>query len=141
MTVSTRGRYALRVMLDLAQQGNKTYTPMKDVAQRQGLSLKYLERILPVLTKHQMIEGIHGRGGGYRLCKAPEEYRLWDILVLTESDLAPVACLENGALPCPRADSCLTLPLWKEFYEEMRAFFSLRTLADLLSPSSLREEQ
>ena len=90
MMISTRGRYALRVMLDLAERTDGHYTPMKDVAERQGLSLKYLERILPVLTKNGMVEGIQGKGGGYRLTKSLEEYRVGEILRLTEGGLHPV---------------------------------------------------
>ena len=104
MMISTRGRYALRVMIDLAEQQSDSYIPMKDVATRQNISLKYLERILPSLVKSHFIEGVHGKGGGYRLTRTPEEYRIGDILRLTEGDLAPVACLECGAEPCSNAD-------------------------------------
>lgn len=100
MMISTRGRYALRVMADIAEHADKKYVPMKEVAQRQGISLKYLERILPVLTQNGFLEGLQGKGGGYRLVKPPEECRIGDILRLTEGDLAPVACLEKGAKPC-----------------------------------------
>lgn len=99
MLVSTRGRYALRVMVDLAQHQDQGLTPMKDVAQRQQISLKYLEKILPVLSKHHYISGTQGKGGGYQLTRPPEEYRVGDILRLTEGDLAPVSCLEAGAPP------------------------------------------
>ena len=94
MMISTRGRYALRVMIDLAEQGGSGYIPMKDIAERQGLSLKYLERILPVLTKNGIVEGVQGKGGGYRLCRSPEEYTAGEILRLTEGSLAPVSCME-----------------------------------------------
>ena len=90
MMVSTRGRYALRIMIELAEIGSDDYVPMKTVAARQGISLKYMERILPCLTKTHLIEGVHGKGGGYRLCRRPEEYRVGDILRLTD-DLAPVS--------------------------------------------------
>ena len=93
MMISTKGRYALRVMIDLAENYGKGYIPMKEVAQRQNISLKYLERILPVLTKNKMIEGLQGKKGGYRLAAEPEGYRVGDILRLTEGNLAPVACL------------------------------------------------
>ena len=94
MMISTRGRYALRVMIELAEPQDCTYLPLKTIASHQGISLKYMERILPVLTKNQFIEGQHGKGGGYRLCKKPEEYRIGDILRLTEGTLTPVACEE-----------------------------------------------
>lgn len=132
MLISTRGRYALRVLIDLAEHGNGGYVPMKDVAQRQEISLKYLERIIPVLSKNGFIEGLQGKGGGYRLVKPPEECRIGDILRLTEGDLAPVACLETGAKPCGRASQCRTYPLWVEFYELVNAFFDGKTLADIV---------
>lgn len=132
MLISTRGRYALRVLIDLAEHGNGSYVPMKDVAQRQEISLKYLERIIPVLSKNGFIEGLQGKGGGYRLVKPPEECRIGDILRLTEGDLAPVACLETGAKPCGRASQCRTYPLWVEFYELVNAFFDGKTLADIV---------
>ena len=114
MLVSTRGRYALRVMVDLAQHQSQGPIPMKDVAQRQQISLKYLEKILPVLSKNGYIVGTHGKGGGYQLTRAPEEYRVGDILRLTEGDLAPVACLEAGATPCQQRDTCPTRSMWCE---------------------------
>ncbi|MBQ3284824.1 MAG: Rrf2 family transcriptional regulator, partial [Ruminococcus sp.] len=91
MMVSTRGRYALRVLIDLSEHNNGSYIPMKDVAARQEISLKYLERILPTLTKAKLIEGVHGKGGGYKLTRAPEDYTVGEVLRLTEGDLAPVA--------------------------------------------------
>lgn len=131
--ISTRGRYALRVLLDLAEHQADGYIPMKEVAKRQGLSLKYLERILPVLSKNGLVDGVHGKGGGYRLSYRPEEYRVGDILRLTEGDLAPVACLECGAAPCERAGTCQTLPMWTEFYAMVNAYFDRQTLADLMA--------
>lgn len=132
MMVSTRGRYALRVLVDLAEQCSGVFIPMKDVAQRQEISLKYIERIMPVLTKNGLVEGQHGKGGGYRLVKSPEEYRVGDILRLTEGDLAPVACLECGAKACTRAAECRTLPMWTEFYKMVNDYFNSVTLADLM---------
>lgn len=132
MMISTRGRYALRVMLDLAEHHGEGYIPMKVVAGRQNISLKYLERILPVLTRNHLIEGIQGKGGGYRLTEEPAKYRVGDILRLTEGDLAPVACLGSGAKACERADSCKTLPMWREFYRITNEFFDGITLAELL---------
>lgn len=132
MMISTRGRYALRVLTDLAENSDKDYIPMKDVAQRQEISLKYLERILPVLTENGIIEGIRGKGGGYRLAKKPEECTIGEILRLTEGDLAPVSCLSCDAKPCERSAECKTYPLWSEFYEYVNAFFDKKTLADII---------
>ncbi len=131
MIISTRGRYALRVMLDLAEHMGEGFVPMKTVAERQGISLKYVERIVPVLTKNGLIEGVQGKNGGYRLVRAPSEYRVGEILRLTEGDLAPVACLEAGAGECPRAGKCPTLPMWKELYGLINGFFDGKTLEDL----------
>jgi len=130
--VSTRGRYALRVLIDLAEHQADGYLAMRTVAERQGISLKYLERILPVLTKHNLIEGMQGKGGGYRLTRPPEEYRVGDVLRLTEGDLAPVSCLACGASPCDRTASCRTHPMWREFGRMTNAFFDGITLADLM---------
>lgn len=131
--ISTRGRYALRVLIDLAENSDKGYVPMKEVAQRQGISLKYLERIIPVLSKNGFIEGIQGKGGGYRLIKDPKDCKVGDILRLTEGDLAPVACLESGAKPCERAYKCRTYPMWVEFYRIVNEYFDSKTLADVIS--------
>ena len=132
MMISTRGRYALRVLIDLAEHRNGGYIPMKDVSQRQEISLKYLEKIMPVLTQNGLVEGVHGKGGGYRLCREPDQYRVGQILRLTEGDLAPVACLSCGANPCPRAAQCRTLPMWKGFQELTEAYFDGLTIADLM---------
>lgn len=132
MLISTRGRYALRVLIDLAEHRTDSYIPMRDIAERQGISLKYLERILPVLTKNGILEGLQGKNGGYRLSKPPEECTIGEILRLTEGDLAPVACLGMDAPPCERAGECRTHPLWSEFYALVNRFFDSKTLADLL---------
>lgn len=132
MMVSTRGRYALRVLIDLAENQSDGYIPMKDVAKRQELSLKYLEKILPVLTKNRYIEGVHGKGGGYKLIRKPEECRVGDIFRLTEKDLAPVACLERGAAPCKRVDECRTCSMWNKLYGMINDFFDGITIADLM---------
>lgn len=134
MMISTRGRYALRVMIELAEHHDRTYIPMKEIAEKQQISLKYLEQILPVLVKNGLLEGIHGKNGGYRLTKSCEEYRIGDILRLTEGDLAPVACLECTTDGCDRAADCLTLPMWREFHQITNRYFDSITLADLLSP-------
>ena len=132
MLISTRGRYALRVMLDLAENENGEYIAMRKIAERQGISLKYLEQILPVLTQNNIVEGVSGKGGGYRLTRRPEEYKVGEILRLTEGDLAPVACLKNGAEPCGRANACRTYPMWTEFHRIVNAYFDGITLADIL---------
>lgn len=132
MMISTRGRYALRVLVDLAEHTGQGYVPMKAIAERQGLSLKYLERIIPVLTRNGIIEGVQGKGGGYRLVRPPEECRIGDILRLTEGDLAPVACLECSAEPCARSHECRTYPLWVEFYQLVNDYFDGKTLADIV---------
>lgn len=132
MMISTRGRYALRVLIDLAERDSTKYTPMKDVAARQGLSLKYMEQIMPVLSKNGLVDGVHGKGGGYRLAKAPEDYTVGEILRLTEGNLAPVACLECDAKPCDRAAECRTLPMWVEFHRMINEYFDGITIADLM---------
>ncbi len=132
MMVSTRGRYALRVMIDLAEQGSGRYIPMKEIAERQGLSLKYLERILPVLAKNEIVEGVQGKGGGYRLCREPAEYTMGEILRLTEGSLAPVACMDCGTEPCDRAADCRTRPLWHGLDKVINDYLNSVTLADLM---------
>lgn len=130
--ISTRGRYAVRILLDLAEHADGALIPMKEVAARQGISLKYIERIMPALRNSGLIESTHGIGGGYRLVKPPEEITLWEILTQAEGDLAPVACLETGAEPCGRAPICKTLPVWQGYYALTKDYFSNLTLADLL---------
>ncbi len=130
--ISTRGRYALRVLIDLAEHNDGGYIPMKDVAERQELSLKYLERILPVLSKNRLIIGVHGKGGGYRLAKNPDEYTVGEILRLTEGNLAPVSCLECGAEPCKRVAQCRTLKMWQGFFKLTNEYFDGITIADLM---------
>ncbi|MGN0447613.1 MAG: RrF2 family transcriptional regulator [Acutalibacteraceae bacterium] len=132
MMISTRGRYALRVLIDLAEHQDGEYIPLKEVAQRQGISLNYIERIMPVLTKAKLIEGVHGKGGGYQLTKAPDEYKVGDILRLAEGDLAPVACLGCDAKECDRKDQCRTLSMWSRFYKMTNEYFDGITLADLM---------
>ena len=132
MMISTRGRYALRVLIDLAEHNDGAYIPMKDVAERQGLPLKYLERILPVLTKNKLIVGLHGKGGGYRLSRMPEQYTVGEILRLTEGNLAPVSCLGRDAAPCARASDCKTLHMWTRFFEITNEYFDGITIADLM---------
>lgn len=130
--ISTRGRYALRVMIDIAEHSGGDFVPMKEVAARQEISLKYIERIMPLLTKEKFVEGQHGKGGGYRLCRPPEDYSVGEILRITEGGLAPVACLECGAKPCSRAAECRTLPMWQKYYAMTNEFFDGISVADLM---------
>jgi Rrf2 family protein len=132
MLISTRGRYAIRVIIDLAQNSNGNFIPMKDVAKRQEISLKYLEKILPILTKHKIVEGVHGKGGGYKLGKNINKYKVIDILKLTEGDLAPVTCLKKGE-HCKRKSHCKTVFMWNKFYDIINKFFSSITIDDLLN--------
>lgn len=132
MMISTRGRYALRMLIDMAVHGNGGYLPLKAVAERQEISMKYLERIVPELTKAGLLEGLHGKGGGYRLTRAPEQYPIGELLRITEGDLAPVACLAECARPCSRASECRTLPMWAEFNRITNDYFDHITLADLM---------
>ena len=132
MLISSRGRYALRVMIDLAEHDDGAYIPMKEVAQRQDISLKYLERILPILVSAKLVEGLHGKGGGYRLTRKPEDYRISEILRLTEGDLAPVACLECNSEKCKRTAECRTLPMWMELNRRVNEYLDSVTIADLM---------
>lgn len=132
MMISTKGRYALRVMIDLAEHCNGEYIPMKDVVKRQQVSQKYVERIMTMLSKANFVEAVHGKGGGYRLNRSPDEYIVGDILRLTEGSLAPVACLDCDAEECERADQCRTLPMWKELNSRITDFFDGITIADLM---------
>ena len=128
--ISTRGRYAIRVMIDLAEHGAEGYIPLKDIAERQGISKKYLEIIVKELVAGELIQGVSGKGGGYRLCRKPEDYTIGEILSLMEGSFAAVACLSPGAAPCPRAAVCKTLPLWKEYDGLTRSFFFGKRLSD-----------
>ncbi len=123
-------------MIDLAEHENGNYLPLKEIALRQEISQKYLEGIMADLSKANLLEGLHGKGGGYRLARAPEDYTVGEILRLTEGDLAPVSCLEKGAASCGLANSCRTLPMWKDFYQMVNSFFDGITLADLLQNGS-----
>ena len=130
--ISTRGRYALRVMADLAIHQGDGYVPMKDVAGRQDLSLKYLEQILPALTKNNLVEGIQGKGGGYRLTRKPEEQAIGEILRATEKDLAPVSCLAHDAAECDRRPQCKTIKFWEGLNEVINKYLDDATLADIM---------
>ena len=132
MKISTKGRYALRMMVDLAEHQNGEYIPLRETAERQDISQKYLESIMTALSKAGLVDGAHGKGGGYKLSRAPEEYKVGEILRLTEGSLAPVACLENGAGPCSRAAQCRTLPMWTELDRLISGYLDGVTVADLM---------
>ena len=132
MIVSTKGRYALRVLLDLAEQNPESHTPLKEIAERQNISQKYIEAIMTLLSKNGYVDAVHGKGGGYKLNRKPEEYIVGDILRLTEGTLSPVACLEKDAAPCPRKDVCRTLPLWSKLDDLVENYLDSVNLADLL---------
>lgn len=134
MKISTRGRYAVRVMLDLAEHNNGTFIPLMDIARRQEISEKYLESIVSVLSKNRFVLSLRGKGGGYKLAKRPEEYTIGSILKITEGSLAPVACLENDPNLCPRVAECKTLKLWTDFARLVDDYFEGITLADLENP-------
>ena len=130
--ISTRGRYALRVMIDLAEHSGDGYIPMKDVVSRQDISKKYMEQIMPSLVKNGLVEGVHGKGGGYRLTRDAADYTVGEILRTAEGDLAPVACLSCNAEECPRKSKCKTLPLWERYNDLTNNFFDSVTLESLL---------
>ena len=130
MMISTRGRYALRVMIDLAEHIDEGYIPLQTIAKRQGISEKYLESILAVLSKAGLLDAVRGKGGGYRLCKPAKEYTAFEVLSLTEGTLAPVTCLERGQ-QCENAVNCRTLPLWQGLDQVIAAYLCSYTLADL----------
>ena len=133
MMISTRGRYALRVMIDLAEnEKDGRYIPMKEVAERQSLSLKYLERIVPLLTKGGMVEGVQGKRGGYRLTKPLEDYNVGEILRLTEGSLSPVNCACCSDEPCEHAGDCRTKPMWAGLTKLVNEYFDSISLVDLL---------
>lgn len=131
--ISTKGRYSIRILLDLAEHRTGAYVPMKDVAARQEISLKYIERLMPALRTAGLVDSVHGIGGGYRLSKDPADCTLWEILQAAEGDMAPVACLQSGAAPCGRAAECRTLPVWEGYYRLTREYFAGITLADLMA--------
>ena len=132
--ISTKGRYAIRVMIDLAENDNGSYIPLKDIAARQGISKKYLEIIVKDMVAGGLLTAASGKGGGYKLCRRPEEYPIGEIIELMEGSLVTVACLADGAAPCPRAAACETLPLWAEYDKLTHDFFYSKHLNDLIPP-------
>ena len=133
MMISTRGRYALRVLVDLAEHQGQGYVTLREVAQRQDISEKYLECIVKTLVRSGMVEGLRGKGGGYRLAKAPDQLNIREILLLMEGSLAPVACLDACSKPCDKMASCRTLELWKGLDRVVREYLEGFTVADLMA--------
>ena len=132
MKISTKGRYALRMLLDLAQNQGDGYVSLKDIAQRQEVSKQYLEQIVPLLNKSNLLRTNRGYQGGYRLAKDPGDYTVGEILRITEGDLAPVACLQSGEVDCPRAEQCLTISVWEGLYHVINRYLDSITLQDIL---------
>lgn len=130
--ISTKGRYALRVMIDLAEQSSENFIPLKAIAERQEISKKYLEIIVKQLVKEKMLIASSGKGGGYKLCRKPKDYTVGEIIELMEGSLASVACLAKNAVPCQRSSKCKTLPMWIEFNKMVHDYFYGITLADLI---------
>lgn len=140
MLISTKGRYALRVMIDLADHRTDEFISLKGIAERQEISEKYLESIIRMLVKARVLESLRGKGGGYRLRKAPEQYTVGSILRLTEETLAPVSCLEDGADVCPRMTKCRTLPLWQGLNKVINDYLDQVTIADLMEHGSAGDD-
>jgi len=136
MLISTKGRYALRVMIDLAEHQTEDYVPLKEVAQRQEISEKYLESIIKLLVKANLLSGLRGKGGGYKLTKSPDSYTVGSILRLTEESLSPVSCLEQGSAVCPRMADCRTLPIWQGLDKVISNYLDHITIADAIKTNS-----
>ena len=136
MMISTRGRYALRVLVDMAEHQSAGFIPLKEIAQRQEISEKYLESIVKDLVKGGILEGLRGKGGGYRLRRAPDDCSAYEILTLMEGTLAPVACLEGGAPACPRMARCRTLPMWQGLDRVVRDYLEEITIESLMQKQS-----
>ena len=132
MIVSTKGRYALRVMVHFAQRGNENYIPLKEIAEAEGISQKYLETIMSALSKAGFLDAVHGKGGGYRLNRTPEEYTVGSILKLTEGSLSAVSCTSQGAAACSRTECCQAKPMWDKLDKMIDDFFEGITIGDLL---------
>lgn len=132
MKISTKGRYALRLLLDLAEHQDDGYVALKDIAERQNISKKYLEQIVPILNRSDILKTNRGYQGGYRLAKDPSKYTVGMILRLTEGSLAPVACVEQEPIECPRSAECATLPLWQGLYKVVNEYLDSVTLQDIL---------
>lgn len=134
MLVSTKGRYALRIMIDLAEHQTEGYIPLKETARREEISEKYLEGIIKLLVRNKFLTGLRGKGGGYRLTKSPDQYTIGSILRVTELSLAPVSCLDSDEEACPKRFFCRTLPMWKGLNQVINDYLDHITLADLIRP-------
>ena len=132
MIVSTKGRYALRVMVHFAQRGNENYIPLKEIAEAEGISQKYLETIMSSLSKAGFVDAVHGKGGGYRLNRSPDEYTVGSILKLTEGGISAVSCTSQGAAACSRTECCQAKPMWDKLDKMIDDFFEGITIGDLL---------
>ena len=132
MKISTKGRYALRIMTDLAIHDNGEYIRLKDISERQNVTLKYMEQIMPLLTRAGYVKSYRGNNGGYMLARKPEEYTAGEILRTTEGSLAPIACIEDTPNRCPRKDKCTTLPFWEGMWKVINDYVDSVTLADLI---------
>ena len=135
MKISTKGRYALRLMIDLAIHDSGELIPLKEIAQRQDITLKYMEQLITPLSRAGFVTSLRGANGGYRLTRRPDEYKVGDILRVMEGPLSPVACLDPGAPECPRSDGCATLPFWKGLSEVVNRYVDSFTLEDLKNQS------
>lgn len=140
MLISTKGRYALRVMIDLAEQQTTDFISLKEIADRQEISEKYLESIIRMLVKAKVVDSLRGKGGGYRLNKAPDQYTVDSILRLTEESLAPVSCLEENADTCPRLGNCRTLSLWQGLNDVIHDYLKGVTIADLVEQANVGDD-
>ncbi|MCM1285779.1 MAG: Rrf2 family transcriptional regulator [Acetobacter sp.] len=136
MKISTKGRYALRLMLDLAENQKDGYVALKDIAERQGISKKYLEQIVPLLNKSGILRTTRGFQGGYMLAKEPDKYTVGDVLRITEGSLAPVACLDDEINYCSKSESCMTLPMWTGLYKVITDYLDNITLQDIIDNSN-----
>ena len=141
MNITSKGRYALRVMMDLAQHADDGFVSPKVAAERQNISLKYLEMIISHLKRNALVESTRGKEGGYRLARKPEEYTIQEILSCIEDNLAPVACIQDGSIQCDRAGECLTIPMWKELDDITNSYLASVTLQDLIDGKRWRQKQ
>jgi Rrf2 family protein len=135
MKISTKGRYALRLMLDLAMQDSNEYIPLKQIGERQSISIKYLEQIINILVRAGYVKGVRGSKGGYKLAGSPEDYTVGMVLRLTEGSLAPVSCVEDEVNTCPRSNECMTLPVWQKLNQAVSNVIDNITLADIIKHS------
>jgi len=137
LKITTKGRYALRIMVDLAKQNSDGFIPLKDISARQDISEKYSEMIIGLLAKAGLVMSSRGKGGGYKLVKAPELYSIGSVLKAVEGSLAPVSCLEQPEVVCPRAGSCITLPMWRELDRRIDEYLESVSIMDLVNQTNL----